>query len=395
MLGVPASYSFDMERFVTRERFEKIKNFLKDKETPCLLLDLKSVERNFDDLTRTMPYAKIHYAVKANPHEAILKMLIRKGCNFDFASMNELDTMLALGASPDRLSYGHTIKKSEHIAYAYEKGVRLFATDSEDDLRRIAKNAPGSQVFFRLFMECSGADWSLSRKFGAHPDTIFKLIQLSKELDIVPWGLSFHVGSQQRDIGQWGNAIASCRYLFDSAKELGIQLKLINLGGGFPAKYIQPTVPLEIYAKEVTRFLTEDFPDGMPDIIIEPGRSLVGDCGILATQVVLKSKKESYNPYSWLYIDAGKFGGLYETIDESIKYPIYSEKQGPVEEYIIAGPTCDSLDVLYERDKYMLPKNLEEGDRLYFFSTGAYVNSCSLESFNGFKPPKVYVYDED
>ncbi len=394
-MSAPEKYDFDLDRFISRERFEKMREFLTDKETPCLLLDLKAVEKNYDDLARSMPYAKIHYAIKANPHEKLLKMLVDKGCNFDFASVPELDMIMKLGATPDRLSYGHTIKKSEHIAYAYEKGIRLFATDSEDDLRRIAKNAPGSKVFFRLFMECSGADWSLSRKFGAHPDTIFQLIQMSKELDVIPWGLSFHVGSQQRDIGQWGSAIAGCKYLFDSAREVGVTLKMINLGGGFPAPYTQPTATLEMYTKEITRFLVEDFPDGMPEIITEPGRSLVGNSGILVSQVVLKSKKDTYNPHSWLYIDAGKFGGLYETIDESIKYPIYSEKTGAVGEYIIAGPTCDSMDVLYEDTKYLLPQDLEEGDRLYFFSTGAYVNSCSLESFNGFKPPKVYIFDED
>ncbi len=394
MSTVPENYSFDLDRFVSKERFERMKDFLKDKETPCLLLDLKQVEKNYDQLVENLPYAKIHYAIKANPHNDLLKLLVDKGCNFDFASIPELDNIMRLGATPDRLSYGHTIKKSEHIAYAYEKGVRLFATDSESDLRKIAKNAPGSKVFFRIFMECSGADWSLSRKFGAHPDTIYQLIQLSKDLNVVPWGLSFHVGSQQRDIGQWGNAIAICKYLFDSAKELGISLKLINLGGGFPSQYIQPAAPLDIYTQEITRFLVEDFPDGIPDIIVEPGRSLVGSCGILVTQVVLKSKKETYNPYSWLYLDTGKFGGLYETIDESIKYPIYTDKTGPEEEYIIAGPTCDSMDILYETERYQLPADLDEGDRLYFFSTGAYVNSCALESFNGFKPPKVYVFKD-
>ncbi|PIE54622.1 MAG: ornithine decarboxylase [Dethiosulfovibrio peptidovorans] len=378
-----------------RERFERIKEFVRDKEMPCLVLDMKNIERQFDTLQTAMPYATIYYAIKANPHEAVLRMLIDRECCFDFASIAEMETILRLGARPDRLSYGNTIKKSEHVACAYAQGVRMFATDSEDDLRRIARKAPGSRVFFRLFMECSGADWALSRKFGAHPDTIYQLIQLAKELDVDPWGLSFHVGSQQRDIGQWGSAIASCRYLFDAAQEVGVQLKMINLGGGFPARYVQPTVPLEVYTKEITRFLTEDFPSGMPEIIAEPGRSLVGNGGVLVSQVILKSKKDNYNPYSWLYMDVGKFGGLYETIDESIKYPIYSEKDGPAGEYILAGPTCDSMDVLYEREKVLLPQNLVEGDRLYFLSAGAYVHSCSLECFNGFNPPKVYVFDKD
>ena len=357
-------------------------------------MDLKKVEEKYDELLDSLPCAKIYYAVKANPLEQVLRMLVQKGSCFDIASIYELDHILALGASPDRISYGNTIKKARNIAYAYSKGVRLFATDSESDLRKLAKNAPGARVFFRILTDGSGADWPLSRKFGAHPDTIFKLILLAAKLGLEPYGISFHVGSQQRDIGQWDNAISACKYLFDCAEAEGITLKMLNLGGGFPATYISPTHETSVYAAEIIRFLKEDFGENLPEIILEPGRFMAGDAGVLVTEVVLISKKSEANQYSWVYLDAGKFGGLIETLDESIKYPIYSEKKGPVQETILAGPTCDSMDILYENEKYALPASLEEGDRLYFFTTGAYTQTYSSVCFNGFPPLKAYVLEK-
>ncbi len=387
-------FQFDLERYMSKENFARIKAFSDDKETPFLIVDLKKVEEKYDELLDSLPFAKIYYAVKANPLEEVLRMLVQKGSCFDIASIYELDHILALGASPDRISYGNTIKKARNIAYAFSKGVRLFATDSESDLRKIAKNAPGSRVFFRILTDGSGADWPLSRKFGAHPDTIFKLIILAAKLGLEPYGISFHVGSQQRDIGQWDNAISTCKYLFDCAAAEGIPLKMLNLGGGFPATYISPTHETSVYAAEIIRFLKEDFGEELPEIILEPGRFMAGDAGVLVTEVVLISKKSEANQYSWVYLDAGKFGGLIETLDESIKYPIYSEKTGPVQETILAGPTCDSMDILYENEKYALPASLEEGDRLYFFTTGAYTQTYSSVCFNGFPPLKAYVLEK-
>ncbi|PKL03139.1 MAG: ornithine decarboxylase [Synergistetes bacterium HGW-Synergistetes-2] len=379
---------------MSQANFNRIKDFAQDKETPFLIVDLKKVEEKYDELLDSLPFAKIYYAVKANPLEQVLRMLVQKGSCFDIASIYELDHILALGASPDRISYGNTIKKARNIAYAYSKGVRLFATDSESDLRKLAKNAPGARVFFRILTDGSGADWPLSRKFGAHPDTIFKLILQAAKLGLEPYGISFHVGSQQRDIGQWDNAISACKYLFDCAEAEGITLKMLNLGGGFPATYISPTHETSVYAAEIIRFLKEDFGENLPEIILEPGRFMAGDAGVLVTEVVLISKKSEANQYSWVYLDAGKFGGLIETLDESIKYPIYSEKTGPVQETILAGPTCDSMDILYENEKYTLPASLEEGDRLYFFTTGAYTQTYSSVCFNGFPPLKAYVLEK-
>jgi len=386
-------------RYLDPGDFEKIKEFSKDKETPMLVINLNKIEKKFDELKKHLSYAKIYYAVKANPNNEVIKVLADRGSNFDIATVFELNQLLELGITADRMSYGNTIKKEKDIAYAYEKGVRLFATDSESDLSKIARQAPNSKVFFRILCDGSGADWPLSRKFGAHLDVIFNLAIKAKKMGLEPYGLSFHVGSQQRDIGQWDNAIAQCKYMFDSLSEADIDLKMINIGGGFPSDYLQPSNSIEVYAKEVTRFLAEDFGDNFPEIIVEPGRSITGEAGVIVTEAVLISQKSIANHYSWLYLDIGKFGGLIETLDEAIKYPIYTESsavlgfeenEDNLKEYIIAGPTCDSMDILYEDNKYKLDKDLKEGDRIYILTTGAYTSSYSAICFNGIPPLKTY-----
>ena len=384
-------YQFPQDEFFSRDNFDKIKKFSYGKETPFLIVDLEAIKKSYDYLIEHMPFAKIHYAVKANPMDEVVLALKNKGSNFDVATVYELNQLLRLGVEPERMSYGNTIKKEKDIAYAYEKGMRLFVSDSESDLKKLAKNAPGSKIFFRILTESDGADWPLSRKFGAHPDIIYKLILETEKLGLEPYGLSFHVGSQQRDIGQWDNAISKCKYLFQAVSEKGIHLKMINLGGGFPAKYQAKASDLETYFKEIRRFLLEDFGDKLPDIIIEPGRSMVANAGVIVSEVVMISKKARFNQYKWVYLDIGKFGGLIETLDECIKYPIFCDKKGCAEEVILAGPTCDSMDILYEHHKYSFPHTMKEGNKVYIFTTGAYTQSYSSVSFNGFPPLRSYL----
>lgn len=376
------------------DRFRRMQRFAADMPTPCLVVDIDIIEQKYVELTHALPLAKVYYAAKANPMDDVILMLAGLGSNFDIASRYELDQMLRLGIAPERLSYGNTIKKPEDIRYFYEKGVRLFATDSEIDLVNISQNAPGSRVFFRILTEGTGADWPLSRKFGSHPDTIYSLILQGKELGLNPWGISFHVGSQQRDIGQWDDAVARCKYLFDAVAEEGVELQMINIGGGFPANYVDPTFSVKEYADEIMRFIQEDFGDHVPEIIIEPGRSLVADAGMIVAQIINIARKSKNNLYPWVFLDVGKFGGLIETIDESIKFPIYFDREGLVEEIILAGPTCDSMDILYEHYHYHMPDTSQPGDRVYIFTTGAYTQSYSSVNFNGFPPLRSIIYKD-
>ena len=386
---------FDRKNFVSDSDWEKFLEFSENLETPNIVINLNTIKKNFIKLRDSFPYAHIYYAMKANPGEPVLKLLAEMGSNFDIASRYELDKILCLGVESFRLSYGNTIKKPRDIKYFYEKGVRLFATDSKDDLKAIAENAPGSKVYVRVLVETSAtADWPLSRKFGCHPDMAYDLIVMARDLGLVPYGISFHVGSQQRDIGQWNDAIAKTKYLFTSLEEEeGIKLSMINMGGGFPASYIDPTNELSEYASEITRYLSDDFGDDIPEIILEPGRSLVGDSGILTSEVILTSRKNNTALARWVYIDAGKFNGLIETLDEAIKYPVITNKDEPgvkESEVIIAGPTCDSMDIMYENAKYKLPTTLKSGDKIYWLSTGAYTSTYASVEFNGFPPLKTY-----
>ena len=378
--------------FYPAEAYARMKAFADGKETPCLVVDRQIFRQQLKALQHNFPYAKVYYAIKANPMVELLEILRDAGCCFDVASRYELDKVMALGVSGDRISYGNTIKKAADIRYFHEQGVTLFASDSEDDLRNIAKAAPGARVFIRILTDGSHtADWPLSRKFGCQTDMAIDLCLLARELGLQPYGLSFHVGSQQRDIGAWDAAIAKVKVVFERLQqEDNLQLKMINLGGGFPANYLSRTNELETYAAEITRFLQEDFGADFPEIILEPGRSLAANAGLLVSEVVLISRKDRNSLHRWVYTDVGKFGGLIETMDEAIKYPLFIEKDGETEEVVLAGPTCDSADILYEHHKYQLPLNLASGDRLYWFSTGAYTTTYSAVAFNGFPPLASY-----
>ena len=384
--------SIKVEDYYAPATFQRMKAFADQHETPFVVIDRQIIADAYDQLGNCFPFAKIYYAVKANPAIEIIELLRDKGSSFDIASIYELDKVMSAGVGPERISYGNTIKKSRDIRYFYDKGVRLFATDSEADLRNIAKAAPGSKIYVRILTEGStSADWPLSRKFGCQPDMALDLLILAKQLGLVPYGISFHVGSQQRDIDVWDAAIAKVKVIFERLKEEdGITLQMINMGGGFPANYIQRTNDLETYAEEITRFLKEDFGDELPEIILEPGRSLIANAGVLVSEVVLVARKSRTAVERWVYVDVGKFSGLIETMDEAIKFPIWTEKKGEMEEVVIAGPTCDSADIMYENYKYGLPLNLASGDRLYWLSTGAYTTSYSAVEFNGFPPLKSY-----
>lgn len=381
-----------LDEYFDRETFSRIRACADQHETPFLVVDLKTIDRAYDDLVAGFPYAKVFYAVKANPANEVLSLLRDKGSNFDIASIYELEKVLALGVKPEQISYGNTIKKSKDIRAFYEKGVRMYATDSEADLRNIAKAAPGSRVYVRILTEGSTtADWPLSRKFGCQSDMAMDLLVLARQLGLEPYGVSFHVGSQQRDIGAWDAAIAKVKVIFERLKEEdGIALKMINMGGGFPANYLTKTNTLQTYAEEITRFLQEDFGDELPEIILEPGRSLIANAGVLVSEVVLVSRKSHTALERWVFTDVGKFSGLVETMDEAIKFPIWTDKRGELEEAVIAGPTCDSADIMYEDYKYGLPLNLAIGDRLYWLSTGAYTTSYSSVEFNGFPPLEAF-----
>ena len=384
--------TIDVNEYYDSDTFERIKSFAQDKPTPFVVIDTKIIAKQYDDMVDNFPYASVYYAVKANPAAEVLSLLRDKGANFDIASIYELDMVTNIGVTTDRVSYGNTIKKRKDVRAFFERGVRMFASDSEADLRMLAEEAPGARVYVRILTEGTHtADWPLSRKFGCQNEMAYELLVLAKELGLEPYGISFHVGSQQRDIGAWDSAIGKVKSIFDRLNdEHGIKLKMINLGGGFPANYLDKTNALAMYAEQITHFLKEDFGDELPEIILEPGRSLLSNAGILVSEVVLISKKSHTALERWVFTDVGKFSGLIETMDEAIKFPIYTERQGELDKCVIAGPTCDSADIMYEHYSYGLPEDLAIGDRMYWLTAGAYTTTYSAVCFNGFPPLKDY-----
>jgi ornithine decarboxylase len=372
----------------------RIRDFLRRRtdEGPCLVVDLDVVRENYQAFAKALPDTGVYYAVKANPAPEVLKLLAELGCCFDVASVSETEAALAAGALPERISYGNTIKKESEIARAFALGVRLFAVDCEAEVEKVARAAAGSRVICRIHCDGTGSEWPLSRKFGCEPDLAADILELAKQRGLEPVGVSFHVGSQQHNVAAWDSALASTAAIFRTCAERGIALSMVNLGGGFPAKYVRKTPRLESYGKAIFRSLRKHFGNAVPSTIIEPGRGLVGNAGIIEAEVVLVAKRSPEDDVRWVYLDIGKFHGLAETIDESIRYPIRTprdrDESAPC---IIAGPTCDSVDVLYQKNPYPLPVSLAIGDKVLIEATGAYTTTYSSVGFNGYPPLRQYV----
>ena len=356
-------------------------------ETPFLVVDLDIVRDRYLRLRRALPAAGVFYAVKANPDAAIVRLLAELGSNFDVASLGEIDLCLGLGIAPERLSYGNTIKKERDVAAAYDRGVRIYAVDSDVELAKVIRRAPGSMVTARLASDGDGADWPLSRKFGASTDEVAEQLLIAADAGL-SLGVSFHVGSQQRDPRAWEAPLSTVAALSTLLDAHGHRLEAVNLGGGLPSTHFHATGPVEVYGVAIdTALETYLGADHGLRTMVEPGRYLVGDAGLIRSEVVLSTEKASDGGRRWVYLDIGMFNGLVETQDEAIRYRMRCPgTTGPTAPTVIAGPTCDSLDVLYERVPYPLPTDLQVGGHVDLLSTGAYTTTYSSVWFNGFEP---------
>ncbi|PSJ60717.1 ornithine/lysine decarboxylase [Pseudaminobacter soli (ex Li et al. 2025)] len=373
---------------------QRILDFLATRrpDGPCLVLDLDVVRDNYNAFEKALPNSKIYYAVKANPAPEILRLLAQLGSCFDTASVAEVEMAMNAGATPHRISYGNTIKKERDIARAYELGIRLFAVDCVEEVEKIARVAPGAQVFCRVLTDGEGAEWPLSRKFGCVPAMAVDVLRHAKALGLDAYGVSFHVGSQQTDLVAWDRALADAKAVFSALAQEGITLRMVNMGGGFPTRYLKDVPTAQAYGQAIFDALSKHFGNCIPETIIEPGRGMVGNAGVIKSEVVLISRKADNDNVRWVYLDIGKFGGLAETMDEAIRYPIVTPRDGDAAEpCVLAGPTCDSADVLYEKAPYPLPLSLTIGDEVLIEGTGAYTTTYSAVAFNGFEPLRSYV----
>jgi ornithine decarboxylase len=376
---------------------ERIRDFLRRRrdegqdDGPCLVVDLDVVRENYGVFAKALPDSRVFYAVKANPAPELLSLLASLGSCFDTASVAEIEMVLAAGATPERISFGNTIKKERDIARAFALGVRLFAVDCKAEVEKIGRAAPRAKVFCRFLFGCAGAEWPLSRKFGCDPDMAADVLDHAQRLGLEPCGVSFHVGSQQRRTAAWDEALKTASAIFRACAERGMNLTMVNLGGGFPTKYLRDVPAVQAYGRSIFRALRKHFGNAIPETIIEPGRGMVGNAGVIEAEVVLVSKKSEQDQARWVYLDIGKFGGLAETMDESIRYPIKTPRDGgEVGPCVLAGPTCDSADVLYEKKPYDLPISLEIGDKVLIEGTGAYTATYASVAFNGFAPLRTF-----
>tara|TARA_A100001011_G_scaffold182780_1_gene191658 strand:+ start:5128 stop:6261 length:1134 start_codon:yes stop_codon:yes gene_type:complete len=362
--------------------------------SPKLVYDLAEIKKNLLAFTELFRGVKPYYAVKANPNTKILELLRELDSNFDCASFSEVKKCINLNISPKKISFGNTIKKSEEIKKAFKLGVNLFAFDCEEELTKIAEHAPNADVYCRLQVSNGGAEWPLSKKFGCSSQELEMLLIKAKELLLNPIGLSFHVGSQQLLKNTWTRAINTSSKIYKKFYKKYFKLDFLNIGGGMPVDYSNNKINIKNYSKSILNEIKKNFGEAMPNTIIaEPGRFLVASAGILECEVVL-IKSMINSDIKWLYLDVGRYSGLAETEGEAIKYKIEFTK-GKKEKkikYIIAGPSCDSHDILYKKKLYSLSKYLKIGDRIRIFAAGSYIISYQ-SNFNGIKKIKEFFLD--
>ncbi len=367
--------------YIAQNRFER----------PTLVIDAEAVAQQYDRLASGLGRARIHYAVKANPAPQILQRLVACGAHFDAASEAEIRQCLAAGAPAAHISFGNTIKRPADIAFAYGCGITQFAADASEEVAKIAAHAPGAGVIIRVLVGATGADWPLSRKFGCSASMALALMDQAAESGLDVLGLSFHVGSQTREPAMWADTLDQVADIWRAAKEAGHPLRVLNIGGGFPASYGGAVLAPHDYAEQVMALVNARFPDAA-EIMAEPGRGLVAEAGAIAAEVLLVSRKDGSDNHRWVYLDIGKFSGLAETMDEAIRYRITTDRDGgAMGPCVLAGPSCDSADVLYEKRPYQLPLDLRAGDRVVIHACGAYTSTYASVGFNGFPPLDVVV----
>lgn len=360
--------------------FERARELTKAHGTPLLVVSGEKLRGNVADLHSSLPSVTLHYAIKANPDGAILKILAEEGLSFDVSSLGEIDLVAAQGIGPDRLLYTKPINKDSELAQAYEAGIRWFVVDNAEEATKLGRCAPGANVLARIRVSTKDAVVDLSYKFGARPNDALPLIEHARAVGLRVRGLSFHVGSQCTNPYSFVETIVTCRTIFNHASGLGIAMDTLDIGGGFPVSYLEPVMPIEQFCEPITQALERYFGDYR--VIAEPGRFVVGDAVTLITQVIGKSVRDQI---TWYYIDDGLYGSFSGKLYDHCDYPIATEREDRRQLCVIAGPTCDSFDVVYANRA--LPE-LVIGDLMLVDGMGAYTNASASE-FNGLPKAKI------
>lgn len=366
-------------------------------EAPVLFLDPACAAARTRALADALGMP-LYYAVKANPHPEIVAALAQTGARMDIASVGEMAICAELGVPGAAMSYGNTIKRAADIRMAFEGGVRRFAADCVEEVRKIAAHAPGGEIIVRLAAADTGAGYCLGRKFGCTPDAVIACLEEAARHGLDPAGVCFHIGSQADDPGSWRAALRGAAWCLREARARGLPVRVLDIGGGFPVSYgadalreaAGDTTALTAHARAVRALVDAEMAglEGL-EMMAEPGRALVAPAGAIAGEVVLHAMRAATPDSSerWLYLDLGRFSGLAETEGEFVRYPVITAKDdAPRAPMKVAGPTCDSADVLYARTPRKLPVSLRAGDRVVLATAGAYTLSYASVGFNGFAP---------
>jgi len=368
------SLDFEIVRQAARQKYAR----------PFLILDNAIVREKARRFRAAMPRVRPHYAVKANPDRRVVKALLQEGCSFEIASTSELDLLLSLGANVAEVFYSNPMKSRQAVAYAAAKGVEWFVVDSVDELRRIHEIKANAKMYLRVATPNIGSDWPLSGKFGAGASETREIISTAAKLGADLAGVTFHVGSQCRNPENWRVGIEKARALFDAMTKAGLKPRMLDIGGGFPVRHVKPIPSIEVIGQVVNEAL-KAFPAEV-QIVAEPGRYMVSDAAYFVCRVIGTATRGGKR---WMHWDAGLFGGVIETT-EGLKYRIRTERSGPDIPWHVAGPTCDSVDVILRDEP--LPSDLQEGDFVYLRNAGAYTTAYASE-FNGFPLPEVRVFE--
>jgi ornithine decarboxylase len=383
-ISAPQEQLFDTHPEVSLD-FEVVRRAAAQKYTrPFLILDTAIVREKLRRFRAALPRVRPHYAVKANPDRRIVKVLVQEGADFEIASPAELDLLLGLGVPAAGVFYSNPMKSRDAVAYAAAKGVQWFVVDSVDELRRIHSVKPDAKLYLRIATPNIGSDWPLAGKFGAGSTEAREIIATAAKLGADLAGVTFHAGSQCRNPENWRVGIEKARAAFDAMLKAGLKPRLLDIGGGFPVRHVKPIPSVEVIGEVVADAL-KAFPDDV-QVIAEPGRYLVSDAGYFVCRVLGTATRAGKR---WMHWDAGLFGGVIETA-EGLKYKIRTDRAGPDIPWNVAGPTCDSVDVVMRDEP--LPSDLQEGDFVYIRNAGAYTTVYASE-FNGFALPEVRVVE--
>jgi ornithine decarboxylase len=369
-------------RFIDPFQPAEIRRLVREFGSPLLILDCERVRVQYRKLRRALPDVDLHYALKPLPHAAVVQTVLAEGGYLDLATTGEVQLVRRLGVEAARCIHTHPIKRPEDIANALDFGVRTFVADNPDEVHKFARLAGKAELLLRVSFRSPGAVCDLSRKFGCDPEALLGIARVAAVLGVSVRGLSFHVGSQTRDATKHVEALSACVKLMAAARRerLGV-FDTLDIGGGFPIDYASPVQDITRFCAPLRAALAR-VPRRVR-VIAEPGRYIVGPAAIGVASVMGRAQREGH---WWYYLDDGLYGCYSGQLFDHARYPVEPLRDDPQRfPSVLAGPTCDSIDVLAEN--LMLPR-LKTGDLLVGRAMGAYTWASATE-FNFF--PKATV----